>query len=189
MGRIFRPLCVSSILCLCAFVRDIAFYLRSSVSSCFICVQRIGCVLFRRFRKFSMANNWYRMAIAAMMVLGTAGARAQDRLPTMPGYARYQQASAQRNALAEAANSGALDVTWTDGGRAFGFSRDGKNYRYDIAARRVISVAEPVRAEEDAPVGRRRRGQGGQGRFPGARAAVRARGVAGQPPSGRVSGL
>ncbi len=56
---------------------------------------------------------------------------AQDRLKTLPGYARYERISRES---ATAVKGGSLAVTWKDEGRAFEFTRDGKRFRYDIAS-------------------------------------------------------
>jgi hypothetical protein len=46
-------------------------------------------------------------------------AMAQDRLRTMPGYEQFQRMSPQ---IAGSVQSGALSVTWVDGGRAFEYT-------------------------------------------------------------------
>jgi len=56
----------------------------------------------------------------------TASALAQDRLKTMPGYERFERISREST---NAFKSGALSVTWTNGGAAFEFQRDGKRFR------------------------------------------------------------
>ena len=53
---------------------------------------------------------------------------------------------------------GALTVTWKDDGKAFEYTRDGKRYRYDVAAKQ-------------ATVERRRAGRGAAGGSAGAAAA------------------
>jgi dipeptidyl-peptidase-4 len=64
---------------------------------------------------------------------------AQSRLPTMPGYEHYKK---MRDEIPKAWKSGALDVDWTDGGKAFEYDFDGKHWRYDI---------EKLAAEEKGP--------------------------------------
>lgn len=62
---------------------------------------------------------------------------------------------------------GLLRATWKDGGKTLEYQKDGKTYRYDIAARKAEAVAE-------APAGPQRPGRGNRpaGRvFPGRRRA------------------
>ena len=73
-----------------------------------------------------------RVIVLSFVLLVTAKAFAQDRLKTMPGYDRYQRVTAQMTNLFV---SGALTVTWTNGGKAFDYQKDGKRFRYDIASR------------------------------------------------------
>ena len=85
-------------------------------------------------------------------------APAQDRLKTMPGYARYQEVSKK---AAGALKSGALTVTWKDGGKAFEYRKDGKPYRFDVAEGKAKEAA-PTGGDPGAdPFARRRRGGGG----------------------------
>jgi dipeptidyl-peptidase 4 len=97
--------------------------------------------------------------------LWPAAGMAQDRLKTMPGSERFQKMSRE---LTNALKTGSLSVTWKDGGNAFEYQKDGKRYRYDIAARQVTEVgnppAEAARRDEERgrEEGRReRRGQTG----------------------------
>lgn len=85
---------------------------------------------------------------------------AQDRLKTMPGYDQFQKMAAQ---IQGSVKSGALQVKWLDGGKAFEFRRDGKNYRYDVATR-TSAEAEPSSAAAPAPTGRMGRGGPERGR-------------------------
>ena len=64
---------------------------------------------------------------------------AQDRLKTLPGYENFQKMSRQ---MTNVVKSGALSVTWKDDGKAFEYQRDGKRYRYDIAAKKATEVAK-----------------------------------------------
>ncbi len=70
---------------------------------------------------------------------------AQDRLPNMPGYARYQEmAPLYRGAMV----SGALNVAWAEDGRSFEYSRDGTRFRYDVARKEAVALpAEPDAAQ------------------------------------------
>ena len=76
---------------------------------------------------------------------------AQDRLKSMPGYARYEKMSRE---IPTAVKSGALAVAWT-GPNTFEYTRDGKRYRYDVTARTATEVA--AASTEDSS------GRGGRG--------------------------
>ena len=80
---------------------------------------------------------------------------AQDRLKTMPGYERFQRIS---RASSNAYKSGALSVTWTNGGGAFDYRKDGKIFRYDIATR----AAAELKPATNAPAQRTGRREGGR---------------------------
>jgi dipeptidyl-peptidase 4 len=93
-------------------------------------------------------------AACAAGLLQVAGA-AQDRLPSMPGYAQFQKISAESR---DAVKSGALSVTWKDTG-AFEYTRDGKIYRYDVAAKAATETG--IAAAPEGRGGRGGRGAGG----------------------------
>ena len=82
---------------------------------------------------------------------------AQDRLPAMPGYQQFQKVSQESR---DAVSSGAVTVTWQDA-RSFDYTRDGKRYRYDVAAKSATEVGAAPAAE---PAGGR--GRGGRGGGP-----------------------
>src|SRR5438045_3353933 len=85
-----------------------------------------------------------RILTAAMRIVAAAGliffaatpaaVNAQDRLKTMPGYERYQRMSREST---NAVKLGSLAVTWKDQGKAFEYQKDGKRFRYEIAARKA----------------------------------------------------
>jgi len=79
-----------------------------------------------------------RLAPVLVFILSSAILLAQDRLKTMPGYERYQKLNRE---MSNAVKLGALSVVWTNDGKAFDYSRDGKRYRYDIAARKATELA------------------------------------------------
>ncbi len=68
---------------------------------------------------------------------GSSPVNAQDRLKTMPGNDQYEKMSPL---IPGAVKSGALNVVWKDGGKAFEYTRDGTLYRYDIAERKATEV-------------------------------------------------
>jgi dipeptidyl-peptidase-4 len=82
-------------------------------------------------------------------LVGTAFVAPQDRLKTMPGYARYEKMSRE---IPSAVKSGALTVTWSPDGRTFEYRKDGKLYRYDVAARKAVEAGV---APAEAPRGGR----------------------------------
>ncbi len=64
---------------------------------------------------------------------------AQDRLPSMPGYAQFQK---MRNEIPNAVRSGAITPVWEADGRSFTYTANGKRMRYDIASRRASEAPE-----------------------------------------------
>ncbi len=82
--------------------------------------------------------------------------RAQDRIKTMPGYDQYQRMSKE---IPGSVMLGALAVSWQDGGKAFLYRKDGKAYRFDIAAGRATEVAGSEPDAVGPPPGRGRYGR------------------------------
>ncbi|HSP91873.1 MAG TPA: DPP IV N-terminal domain-containing protein, partial [Vicinamibacterales bacterium] len=99
-----------------------------------------------------------RLALAALagVALLSAALGAQDRLKSMPGYEHYLRMSKE---LPSAIRMGNLLVAWKDGGKAFEYTKDGKTWRFDIAAK----AATELPAGEAAPVA-----PGGRGGLGGA---------------------
>lgn len=120
----------------------------------------------RRFRVFLSA-----LFLILALGLWPESAQAQDRLKSMPGYARYQKMSRE---MTNAVKLGALSVTWKDNGTAFEYQKDGKRYRFDVAARHATEIPA---AKTNAPAQRtdERRAEGSRGR----------RGQTNAPPRGR----
>ena len=86
---------------------------------------------------------------------------AQDRLKTMPGYEQFQKASRE---MTNTVKMGSLSVTWKDGGKTFEYQKDGKRYRYDIAAGKateLTSTSEDASSRQQSAGARGRRGQRG----------------------------
>jgi dipeptidyl-peptidase-4 len=95
-----------------------------------------------------------RAAVCALVAgLVQAGALAQDRLKTMPGYAQYQKVSQQS---ASALRTGQLNATWSEDGSTFEYAHLGKRYRYDVAARAATEIG--TAPEPPATAGRGGRG-------------------------------
>jgi len=99
----------------------------------------------------SMVSLRRRTRRAAAFLLPAAAAAAflpptllaQDRLPSMPGHARYLEMAPQ---IPGAMISGALIVTWAEDGGSFEYVRDGKLWRYDLARRQGEAVGDPPEA-------------------------------------------
>jgi dipeptidyl-peptidase-4 len=83
------------------------------------------------------------------------GTAAQDRLKSMPGYARYQELAPQ---IPAALTSGAVSATWSPDSASFEYTFDGKRYRYEVAARQASALGDAAEA-----AGRGGRGGRGQG--------------------------
>lgn len=91
------------------------------------------------------------MLAAAALVTGLligSPVLAQDRLKSMPGYENYQKMAGQS---AGTVKRGTLIVSWKDEGKAFEYSKDGKRYRFDIAAGKAEEVKTGQPAKTEAP--------------------------------------
>jgi dipeptidyl-peptidase 4 len=99
-------------------------------------------------------------ALAACATLRPAIGGAQDVLTSLPGYGQYERMLPQ---LETAVSSGALNVVWAADGRSFEYVRDGKRYRYDVAARAVRELGEATTGGASGRFG----GRGGRGRGAG----------------------
>jgi len=99
----------------------------------------------------------------------TAPTVAQDRLKSMPGYAQYQR---MLGLIPQSVTPGRLFVTWKDEGKAFEYRKDGKTFRYDIAAG-TDEEAGPAKAGPEPKFGKGggKKGGGGGG-VPRARQAA-----------------
>jgi dipeptidyl-peptidase-4 len=75
----------------------------------------------------------------------------QDRLPSMPGYDRYQEIAPQvRGAMI----SGALSVTWAEDSRTLQYSQGVQRFTYDLSSGELVAVPG------EAPAGQGRFGMG-----------------------------
>ena len=97
-----------------------------------------------------------------MVFLSFAGlvASAQDRLKTLPGYAQFERMNRE---LTNAVRLGTLAVTWKDGGKAFEYQKDGKKYRYEIAAGKASEISGTASTNSPTQGSTTRRGQRGGG--------------------------
>jgi dipeptidyl-peptidase-4 len=90
-------------------------------------------------------------AITAILPSLATPVDAQDRLRSMPGYERYQEVSPQ---IQGSYVSGALQVTWSDDGSGFEYTRDGRSFLFDLSrgAATDAGAAPPVdRASRRGP--------------------------------------
>src|SRR5260221_13590602 len=83
-------------------------------------------------------SSGYLFLLTFALLLHSASA--QDRLKSLPGYARFEKMSRETT---NAYKSGALNVTWKDEGKAFEFQKDGKRYHYDIATLKATEAPPP----------------------------------------------
>jgi dipeptidyl-peptidase-4 len=91
----------------------------------------------------------------ALVAALAASVGAQDRLRSMPGYARWAEMTPR---IASAVKSGAVNVQWAEDGRSFEYTRDGKRWRFDVASRQAAEVGA------GAPAAGPRRGGPARGR-------------------------
>lgn len=92
-----------------------------------------------------------RTLAAVLLLLLPAAADAQDRLRTYPGFAQWERMAPQINS---SMRSGALNVNWVQGGRAFKYQQDGQWHRFDVSARRAAAIDAPTPAATGAGGGR-----------------------------------
>jgi dipeptidyl-peptidase-4 len=82
-------------------------------------------------------KNSRPLLILFVLAATAMAAAAQDRLRTMPGYDQYQRVARE---IPGSVRSGALRVTWKEGGKAFEYRKEGKSFRYDVSTRRTAEV-------------------------------------------------
>ncbi|HVT13973.1 MAG TPA: DPP IV N-terminal domain-containing protein [Fimbriimonadaceae bacterium] len=100
-----------------------------------------------------------RRAVLALIPLLAATSYAQDRLPHMPRYDRYEKL---RREIFGSVVRGDLSVRWADDSHSFTFFQDGKRLRYDL---KTSTEAEDSSSADAGPAtqGRGRRGGGQRG--------------------------
>ncbi len=89
--------------------------------------------------------------LLAVATLLAGPAAAQDRLATMPGHAQFQKL---RTEIPAAVRSGAITPQWSDDGRTFTYTADGKRWQYDVA-RRTATEAPAASGQAARPAGPR----------------------------------
>src|SRR5690242_20113655 len=76
---------------------------------------------------------------------------AQDRLKSMPGYARYQEVGTK---IQRSFKTGSLSAKWTDGGKALEYKQAGKSWSFDIASLQASEQPESKAEAEPERGGR-----------------------------------
>lgn len=111
------------------------------------------------------------MACTAVLISAALvrSGRAQDRLKSMPGYEQFQKMSRE---IPGSVKLGTLSVTWKEEGKAFEYRKDGKLFRFDVAAGKAEEVMgeAATKGEADRP------GRRPDGRFTGRAGGGPARG-------------
>src|SRR5689334_24355894 len=101
------------------------------------------------------------VALAALALASAAAlVPAQDRLKSMPGYARYQEVAKK---IGGTLKSGSITVKWLDEGKSLECKLDGKNQLLDLA---TLRAGDPPKAEakaESEGPSRGKRGSAGGG--------------------------
>ncbi len=96
------------------------------------------------------------LAVGAVALAFVATPSAQDRLKNMPGYDRFEKMSRE---IPGSVKLGSLAVRWKDDGSSFEYTSNGRQYRYDVAAKTATEIGQGG----DAPAfGGRGRGGVGQ---------------------------
>jgi dipeptidyl-peptidase 4 len=83
--------------------------------------------------------------LVVLLAFAAGLSTAQDRLKTYPGYEQYQKMIKDSQG---AFKSGALQVRWADDGKSFTYNRDGKTWKFDLAAKKAAETgAAPAQPE------------------------------------------
>ncbi len=102
-----------------------------------------------------------RLLALAAVALTISLCPAQDRLKTMPGYARYQEVGKK---IQGSLKSGSISVQWPEDGKTLEYKQGGKSWILDLATLKASEAPEAKPdAEPDRPRNGARRGTGGGG--------------------------
>ena len=105
-----------------------------------------------------MCTPLVRAASPLVFLALASGLAAQDRLKTMPGYARYQEVGRK---IQGSLKSGSLQIKWPEGGKTLEYRQGDKNWSLDLATLKASEAPEAkADAESDRPRGGRRGGGG-----------------------------
>src|SRR5690349_11237673 len=136
-----------------------------------------------------MKTSRLLIATACGLSLLAAGAHAQDRIKSMPGYDNYQKMRPLLQGLGGGGGGGGRrgggggggGITWQDEGASFDFTKTGQRYHYDIASGKITEATG-----EAAPAGQRNgRAGGGGAAAGGGRRGGRGGGAGPAPERGR----
>jgi len=106
-----------------------------------------------------VARSMWSWVVATILLCGASRpAIAQDRLKLMSGYEQYRKMQAQ---IPNSVKLGSLEVKWEEDGKAFTYQKEGKTYRYGVAARKAVAVTGAQTRPASGPAGGGRRGRGG----------------------------
>jgi dipeptidyl-peptidase-4 len=82
-----------------------------------------------------------RRAALLAFIAASLSAVAQQTLPEMPRYDRYQNVGRD---IATSWTSGAIRATWAEDGKSFSYSRMGKWYRFDVGTKKSSEIETPA---------------------------------------------
>jgi dipeptidyl-peptidase-4 len=82
------------------------------------------------------------LVLALLALLCGRPLQAQQNIKELPGHDRYERMRGEIPAAARAVASGALRATWAEDGRSFEYALEGRQYRYDVASRKVTDLGE-----------------------------------------------
>ena len=92
-----------------------------------------------RSRRPRLQNVLLTLALSACL---TPLGQAQDRLPAMPGYARYREQTRKLRDVTADAFKGAAAGGWTADGSGYIYRQGGKTYKYDVAQQKSAESNE-----------------------------------------------
>ena len=79
------------------------------------------------------------LVIAAATAIAPRASHGQDRLRSMPGYEQYRRMTRE---LAGAMRLGVVASRWNADGRSLTYTLDGRSYRFDLATRKSVELAD-----------------------------------------------
>ncbi len=77
---------------------------------------------------------------------------AQQWIKNMPGYEQYQKVAPQ---IRSSVKQGRISAEWSEDGKTFTYSWDGKKYEYELKKKKAVEIGEAER--EESPMARYRR--------------------------------
>lgn len=84
-------------------------------------------------------KNTFPTFIACLFIMAGMHASAQQWIKNMPGYERYAEMAPQiRNSVVP----GRIQAKWSDDGKSFEYSFDGKEYKFDLKRKKAAVIGE-----------------------------------------------